>query len=1052
MSHKDQETPVHPGDYAPVVMPDWKVFQKVDNIVNKTYLSELEVYPVLPCPESLEKRAVGDSVCFFPVSKFVFDKEESIYQKLTSVYASAASAGVNVAMLIKSTPKSGVEIYLGACDEDNRENAAMPKTELLYKSFIGNFPGCRSEKGGVVLSTSDTESIVNRCFSANYKAVASVSAIASLRGQQRDEKNNAFYQGIEKSIEAMQDSDYAILILARALSAEELKAMREELEMLHTQLNPFAKSSFSVNSTNSEGTSKTLSDALTKTMTETKSHTLSIGTSESVSKSENEFQSNSWSIGASMGTGSNLPFSFSISPGYSKSKGKGKGTTATHGDTKNESDTNSLSEGQSTTVTTADGKTVTVTQGHSIQLSYENKQISEILASIDQQLKRLKTGAGLGMFAAATYFLASTALEVRTGASAYKAVISGDNTHLESASINVWQDEEYTQVVPYLRQLCHPVLAMGDYPTSTTPAAIISSPELAIQMSLPKSSLINVPVRESVSFGRSIIAVDSGAGKRRHFQLGNIYHLGCRESTGADLDLDSLTMHTFITGTTGSGKSNTVYCMLDGLTRARKDVHFLIIEPAKGEYKAVFGQRGDVHVYGTNPDVTKILRINPFRFCPGIHVLEHIDRLLSIFNVCWPMEAAMPAVLKQALERAYASAGWDLRRSVNSASTRLFPSFVDVMHEVEQIMDESAYSSDNKGDYKGALCTRLNELATGLNSMIFVPDDLSDAQLFDENVIVDLSRIGSPETKALLMGLLVIRLQEYRQSTQTAPNAKLRHITVLEEAHHLLKRTSTQQSMDSANLVGKSVEMLSNAFAEMRSCGEGFIIADQSPEQMDMSVLRNTNTKIVMRLPTQEDRKAVGKSIGLNDVQIAELAKLPTGVGAVYQNDWMDAVLVKMPYFENSDNSWKNDPEDEAHVLVDADVESLLDALMHKDGIDIMVDQLKGSRIDAVACMRLPTQVKRQLIHYINNTDQDKVDQISRIAFELFNMREAMVQASTESLSAWREDMLELLEPSLEGYDEWDKDTLLLLLSHEYAIRNPLFKQIYIELSAHIPK
>ena len=96
-------------------------------------------------------------------------------------------------------------------------------------------------------------------------------------------------------------------------------------------------------------------------------------------------------------------------------------------------------------------------------------------------------------------------------------------------------------------------------------------------------------------------------------------------------------------------------------------------------------------------------------------------------------------------------------------------------------------------------------------------------------------------------------------------NAELKHITVLEEAHNLLKRTSTEQMSESANLLGKSVEMLANAIAEMRTYGEGFIIADQAPGLMDLSVIRNTNTKIIMRLPDFSDRELVGKSANLND-------------------------------------------------------------------------------------------------------------------------------------------------------------------------------------------
>ena len=61
-------------------------------------------------------------------------------------------------------------------------------------------------------------------------------------------------------------------------------------------------------------------------------------------------------------------------------------------------------------------------------------------------------------------------------------------------------------------------------------------------------------------------------------------------------------------------------------------------------------------------------------------------------------------------------------------------------------------------------------------------------------------------------------------------------------------------------MIGKSVEMLANSIAEMRTFGEGFIIADQSPGLLDMSVIRNTNTKMILRLPDFSDRELVGKA------------------------------------------------------------------------------------------------------------------------------------------------------------------------------------------------
>lgn len=333
---------------------------------------------------------------------------------------------------------------------------------------------------------------------------------------------------------------------------------------------------------------------------------------------------------------------------------------------------------------------------------------------------------------------------------------------------------------------------------------------------------------------------------------------------------------------------------------------FLVVEPAKGEYKNTFAGEDGVSVYGTNPKLMPLLRMNPFSFPSDTHVLEHLDRLIEIFNVCWPMYAAMPAVLKNAVEKAYEDCGWDLATSTNEYGEDMYPTFADVARNVRSIIDNSDYDNDNKGAYKGSLLTRLNSLTNGINGIIFTINELTNEELFDNNVIVDLSRVGSSETKSLIMGMLVLKLQEYRMSSgERKINSGLNHVTVLEEAHNLLKRTSTEQISESSNLIGKSVEMLSNAIAEMRTYGEGFIIADQAPALLDMAAIRNTNTKIIMRLPDQSDRELVGKSANLAEDQITELAKLPCGVAAVYQNEWIQPVLCKINKHEINDKRYE---------------------------------------------------------------------------------------------------------------------------------------------------
>ena len=497
-------------------------------------------------------------------------------------------------------------------------------------------------------------------------------------------------------------------------------------------------------------------------------------------------------------------------------------------------------------------------------------------------------------------------------------------------------------------------------------------------MNFPRKSIPGLPILECAEFGRNIAKFDEEDVTDKMLHLGDIFHMYHKEDVPVNLNQNSLASHVFVTGSTGSGKSNTIYQLLN---EGRKNgLKFLVVEPAKGEYKHVFGNYDDVSVYGTNPQLTPLLRLNPFSFPKEIHILEHLDRLVEIFNVCWPMYAAMPAVLKKAVEQSYKDCGWDLLESSNPYG-RLYPNFNDIADNIKTIIDSSEYDDENKGAYKGALLTRIESLTNGINGLIFSNDELTNEHLFDTNVIVDLSRVGSTETKSLLMGILVLKLQEYRM-TNGDMNAELKHITVLEEAHNLLKRTSTEQMSESANLLGKSVEMLANAIAEMRTYGEGFIIADQAPGLMDLSVIRNTNTKIIMRLPDFSDRELVGKSANLNDDQIIELAKLPKGVAAVYQNEWIQPVLCKVEKVEHDKIDYQYDGNsyfDTLRPSINLKLSALLTGNNSFD--EITKEELKFDILNS----SLSGKYVRQILDYCNETVYEvKMTQIAPIIAQLY--------------------------------------------------------------------
>ncbi len=1056
----------------------YNAFENADTILLKKYVNDLDQLPMIEVGDDITKIKVGSNACLYHVDKIVYDKNENIHDKLMTVYTSLTSSEkISLIMIIRGL-KTHVDLYLGAVGRNISEGSTPPKVlDNAGKSLVGvlkgNFAGTelhrvdnapKKDENGKPIGQS-VKLVIEDCFS-KVKTIAAVSGIANLRNANEHESNQ-FVQGMEKLVDSMRGKEYAAIYIADAMSTATVEKICSEYEDIYSQLSPFRQSIHTLNENESKTDTTSLIEGIVNTTNESLAKAVTHGTSHSITKTDTI--GGSVSVNVSGTTPIGVKVGVGLSADYHHSEGETGGT--------NESEANTTTEGKAKSLSKQNSvaNALTSGSGESLQITYDNRAVKTLLDRIDEQIKRLRSCEDFGLFDSCVYFISEKYENAVSAASAYKSLIRGENSSVESAAINVWTNNKDLQwLTQYLQRFYHPMFALQTVKSSNdddnrylpvTPALMVSGKELAFQFSLPKKSISGLPIVECAEFGRNVLTVD---GKHTgDLKIGRVYHMHQVEDEIVKLSSNDLTSHVFVTGSTGSGKSNAIYQILNeaynntpddtsrsnwkrsGLFARKKNVSFLVIEPAKGEYKDIFGMNEDVptSVYGTNPQMTPLLRINPFRFPETTHVYEHMDRLVEIFNVCWPMYAAMPAVLKAALENAYIATGWDLKKSVNHLGVDLFPTFATVAREVRKYIDSSEYSDENKGNYKGALLTRLESLTNGINGMIFCADDLTNEQLFDENVIVDLSRVGSVETKALIMGVLVMRLQEYRSGT-SRKNSKLKHITVLEEAHNLLKRTSTEQSAEGANLIGKSVEMLSNSIAEMRTYGEAFIIADQAPGLLDMSVIRNTNTKVILRLPDYSDRELVGRAANLNDDQIAELAKLKTGVAAVYQNNWVSPVLCQFDKYETDETVYvkrdRHDIEDIAetevlNIIMKSDIRKRLDDVDYREKItkDIVVSSL-------------PDWLKVKILTYLK-TDEKRVKELAQIAYSFFNAEDTLNHIEeAESVEEWIQAITDSLKPSIREFEEEEIDTLITLLVREHYENNKNFESGYLSLMEHM--
>lgn len=876
----------------------------------------------------------GYNIRYINITKWVTDKQENSLEKLVSVYEVLSTTPCNISLVFHRKHEE-TSVYLAVTNTENADSNADVDSyrKRLVSAIKGNFPGAawKEELGRGSLP----------CFEDYIPySVATASNIPT-------EKSEKFIsQTIEKLLDGIvpenKEQEYILVLLATPVL--DVADRKLHLSQMYSNLSPYAawQTQFQLTESNSRGSSATVGVNIgasvgnqtghNLTQTHSQGHSESSGTSETETKTEGTGWNSGRSVNSSssgnagiklgvinLGKSSSRGTSTNIGKTWNKSKSIAKGVTNTLGKTASVANTlgktasSSLGANFGANFARTSSVTATIGKNEGISQSFVNHHVQHALKNLDKQMERLELSTALGLWDFSAYVLSEDPTVANNVAHSYLALTQGEESHLSQTVVNLWRGDVVAErdkakaITAYLKDLRHPLFGFNPeilefdedfavYPEIVTAATPLSGKELAYALNFPQKSIAGLPVLECAQFGRNISTFEE-KDVQEQIPLGNIFHMNHEENTAVQLSLPSLASHTFVTGSTGTGKSNTVYQLL--AQARKKGITFLVVEPAKGEYKQVFGSDEDVVVFGTNPSVTPLLKINPFSFPEGVHVLEHLDRLVELFNVCWPMYAAMPAVLKKAIEQAYRDCGWDLISSENAYSKTIFPTFADVLRTIKEIIDSSEYDDENKGAYKGALLTRLESLTTGIYQLMFTEDEISSRELFDENVIVDLSRLGSSETKSLIMGLLVLKMQEYRMASSQGMNQSLRHVTVLEEAHNLLKRTSTEQATESSNLLGKSVEMLTNAIAEMRTYGEGFIIADQAPGLLDLAVIRNTNTKIILRLPEYSDRELVGKAANLNEDQINELAKLPKGVAAVYQNEWLEPVLCKVAKYDS---------------------------------------------------------------------------------------------------------------------------------------------------------
>lgn len=901
------------------------------DLVNKTYLNKIQDMNIVPLKDSGIENRNSINFRLIEITRIVHGDKKSALENLLNVLATL-HPDYSVVLIIKST---GVEthFYIGI-RSSSQSKPASSGIKLLGQALEGNFSGSdhrplEASEINSILDTSDIRKITQTW------AIGSTSFIPSLK----HEDNEQFTQGLERFIDAMYGRDYTAMILADPVNYDQLTALQSGYESMATTLSLYQKAQLSMSFNESQAISESLTKGLTETLSSSVTLSQSFTQGSSTSKSDTDGKStNRAAIAAGTGAAIGAIVGTIILPGIGTAigaaiaGGAGGAVGGIMGE-KNQSHTESLSSNESNTagesnqtgsstaesISDTKGSTQTYGESESISLEQHNKGVERMLAKIDQQLKRIDASRSYGIWNASFYVLSDNTESAHIACSLFKGMLKGNESAVEDSAITIWNQKNdgiRQKTLEYFENIVHPRFVMGD-PTlnnelKVTPSSLVSGKELSLLMNFPRASVCGLTVIDGINYGReprvlNINGIQAHSNSRQCLTLGVVRNLFKDYKHKVNITLNNMVYHTLVTGTTGVGKTNTIKVIINNIG---KQVPFLVIEPAKNEYQELIhlpNKDTRIRYYQAGKGNKKssaenCLRLNPLVFPQNaaITINEHIDRICALFNAAFPMYAAMPQILEEAIIQAYERCGWDLATSSNIKESPVFPTLLDVAELIPMIVEDAGYEYESRSTYIGALTTRLKSLCRGSLGYTFLVKanhETSAKELFDDSCVINLSSIGSSEKKSILMGLLLIRLYEHRITQPQSDFDELKHLMILEEAHHLLKKVSKDQTQEGSNPQGQAVEYLGNMLAEMRAFGQAMLIVDQSPSALDDSVQRNTNIKISFRAPFEDDRKIIGGALNLDEKQMRSLASLENHTALVKQNDWLEPILCHFDKF-----------------------------------------------------------------------------------------------------------------------------------------------------------
>lgn len=789
----------------------------------------------------------ANEMCFYRVKQLSFDEDYPHREAFENVLLSMDNDAFNFVYVLTGT-EEGIELCLGVVQNQNENVSVLGKKlsasnygEIISNVFEGNFSGSKLER----LKGKELDKLVGDDLADKYKNAGVIVGIPSIN--EKEAGDDYDFQGIDRLINSMLGLEWRLVVVCEPVSKSEILNIKDDIYELYNRLSVVAK--------------KTMQESIND------GATITFGKNTSDSKGKNW----GYNHGTSDSEGKNGEH-WSKSTQYSEQNSEGHDESHSEGNNMGFN----MNRGSSKSVT----------------IEMANKHAEEIMKYINEELlDRMKVGYSKGLFKTSVYYMAKEPTHANRLKVGLMSLFQGNQSSYSPLyAQNIDVSKEFDVLRVYQNQYVREETASGDalmllgrpfYGSNVGLNTYLTTAEISLLAGLPQKEVPGVSLKEGIGFGLNEKEIDD----EESINLGNMVQKG-RELTKIPFKLSkkSMSKHTFVAGVTGSGKTTTCHRLL-----SEADMPFLVIEPAKTEYRTLINTRKDIVVFTVGNETVAPLRLNPFELLEGEIISAHVDMIKATFTSAFPMEASMPQLLEEAIYRSYEKKGWDIDNNENTIygaeaydpEVDSFPILSDLLEEMKNVVEEKGFSQQMQADYIGSLVSRLSNLTVGSKgSMLNCAHSTDFEYIIKNNVIIEMEELKSPEDKALLMGFILSRLSAFVKA-EHRKNHNFKHLTLVEEAHRLLSKVEYGDSGSKKS----AVETFTDLLAEVRKYGEGLIIVDQIPNKLASEVLKNTNTKIIHKILAQDDKEAVGDTMLMDDKQKEYLSALEVGNAIVFSEN-----------------------------------------------------------------------------------------------------------------------------------------------------------------------